>query len=260
MKKFTTFLKSNQFIYILGIFLIFIIWEIISISNGYGNLVFPSIKDTFIKLFEILSKKEIYISILWTILRTLIGFISAFILAILLGVLSGNFPKFRIFLKPLITVLKSAPTAAFVFLFLILSGSKYAPIYIVFLLSFPILYESVVGGIINISDDLIDAVKIDGASFTRSFIKVKLPLAMPYIIVGITSSFALSFKTCIMAEIISGDTNYGLGSLITSYRNSDPANLTPIFSITFIAIVIILIIDLFSNIINNRLKLKGMVK
>ena len=50
-----------------------------------------------------------------------------------------------------------------------------------------------------------------------------------------------------MAEIIAGDTNYGLGSAINSYRNAEPANLTPIFAITFIAIILILVVDLLSQ-------------
>ena len=251
MKKLISVIKSNTSLYIFGIFFVFIVWYIISIAQGYGNLIFPTPIDTIKKTVEILKEKTIYISILWSLLRTLIGFISSLLLALIMGSLAGTFKGVQTFLKPFIVVLKSAPTAAFVFLFLIISGSRYAPIYIVFLLSFPILYESIVGGMNNISSDVIDAVKIDGGNVYSIFTKIKLPLSLPYLLVGIASSFALSFKTCIMAEIISGDTSYGLGSMITAYRNLEPANLTPIFSITLIAIIIILLIDLMSNLINN---------
>lgn len=246
MKKFTTVLKSNTSLYIYGIFFVFILWYLISISQGYGNLIFPTPHETFIKTIDILSNKTIYVSILWTALRTLIGFLSSLILALIIGLIAGTFSRIQLFLKPIIVVLKSAPTAAFVFLFLILSGSRYAPIYIVFILSFPILYEAIVGGLNNIDKEVLDAVKLDGGDFIKTFTKIKLPLSLPYLLVGIESSFALSFKTCIMAEIIAGDTNYGLGSMITAYRSIEPANLTPIFSITLIAIIIILLIDLAS--------------
>ena len=247
MKKFIGALKTNTSIYIYGIFFAFLVWYIISLSQGAGNLIFPTPFETVKKTIEILSSKTIYISIAWTILRTLIGFVSALILALILGLTIGSFKKTQVFFKPLITILKSAPTAAFVFLFLILSGSKYAPIYIVFILSFPILYEAMVGGLNNIDKEIIDAVKIDGGDTISIFMKVKLPLSLPYLFVGVLSSFALSFKTAIMAEIIAGDTNYGLGSMITAYRNLEPANLTPIFSITLIAIIIIIIIDIVTS-------------
>ena len=57
-----------------------------------------------------------------------------------------------------------------------------------------------------------------------------------------------------MAEIITGDTNYGLGSMINAYRNAEPANLTPIFAITLIAIIIILLVDLLSTLIKSKIE------
>ena len=255
MKKFISVIASNTSFYIYGIFFVFSLWFLISISQGLGNLVFPTPVETFIKTGELLSSSYIYKCIGWTTLRTLIGFSISFLSALILGLFAGSFKKVQTFLKPLMIVLKSAPTAAFVFLFLIISGSKYAPIYIVIILAFPILYESVVGGLSSIGDEINDALKVDSGRFFISFFKVKLPLSLRYITVGLASSFALSFKTAIMAEIIAGDTNYGLGSAITSYRNSEPANLTPIFAITLIAITIILIVDLLSYIVKRKVEI-----
>lgn len=255
MKKVLSFLTNNTTFYIYGIFFVFVIWYLISISQGYGNLVFPNPIETFAKTGELLSKTYIYKCIGMTLLRTLIGFAIAFISAMVLGVISGSFKKFQVFLKPLVIVMKSAPTAAFVFLFLILSGSKYAPIYIVTLLAFPILYESVVAGLNAITDEINDALKVDSGKFFTSLFKVKIPLSFRFIAVGLASSFALSFKTSIMAEIIAGDTDYGLGCAINAYRNYEPANLTPIFAITLIAIVIILLVDLVSVLIKSKINI-----
>ena len=249
MKKFITALKSNTFIYILGVFFIVGIWYIISLSQGHGNIVFPLPHETFVKTGEILSKAYIYKCIGWTILRTLIGFGIAFASALILGLLSGRFPKVYVFLKPLVIVLKSAPTAAFIFLFLILVGSKFASIFIVILIAFPILFEAVVGGLNSISPEVNDAMRIDTGNALIAFFQVKLPLAIPYIVVGLLSSLALSFKTSIMAEIIAGDTNYGLGSAIIAYRSMDPTDLTPIFAVTLIAILLVLIVDIVTLVI-----------
>lgn len=254
MKKFITALTSNLSLYIYGILFVLLLWYIISVSQTYGNLVFPSPFETFAKTGELLSEGYIYKCIGMTIARTLIGFGIAFASALVLGLFAGSFPKLKTFLTPLVTVLKSAPTAAFVFLFLIISGSRYASIYIVILLAFPILYESVVGGLNSITDDIRNAAKIDSGRFFETFFKVKLPLSLRYIVVGLASSFALSFKTSIMAEIVAGDTGYGLGSAITSYRNGEPANLVPIFAITLIAITIILLVDLASFLIKRYFK------
>lgn len=256
VKKFISIINSNPFIYFLGIAFIFLAWYIISVAQGYGNIVFPTPVETLAKTGELLSNAYIYKCIGWTILRLLIGYSISFVLAMILGVFAGYYEKFYTFLKPLIIILKSAPTAAFIFLFLILVGSRFASIFIVILVTFPILYEAAVAGIKNIPDHLNEALKIDCGNFVYGFIKVRIPLALPYISVGLLSSFALGFKTSIMAEIISGDTNYGLGSAITAFRNSDASNLSPIFAITLIAIMLISLVDIAILLIKKHFKVQ----
>ncbi len=251
MKK---FILSNTSFYIYGIFLVFGIWFLISFTYGAGNLLFPSPIETFKALGSLFREKDIYISLGWSLLKTLIGFLSAFIIALILGSIAGNIKKIQLLLKPLIIVFKSAPVAAFVFLFLVLIGSSWAPIFIVFLIAFPILYESVVGGINNIDPIYLDAAKLDSKSYFRTLIYIKMPLSLPFIIVGLASSFALSFKTEIMAEIITGSTAGGLGTLIYAQRQIDPSNLAPIFAITLLAIIIILIVDLMGYLIKKHVK------
>ena len=75
---------------------------------------------------------------------------------------------------------------------------------------------------------------------------------MPYIVVGIASSFGLSLKIEIMAEVITGYTRLGLGSAILAAQRSDPTNMVPIFAYSFVAIVVMLVFDLLSNAIKKK--------
>ena len=244
MKRLIT---SNAFLYTLGLVFVFALWAVISYSRPEGSFVFPSPIDTFAFAFDLLGRKFFWQSIGMTLLRTIEGFGIAFALAALFGSLSGALPPLQRFFKPLILVLKSAPTAAFVFVFLIISGSTRAPIWIVGLLAFPILYESFVAGINAIPLEIRWAAKLEQASFMKTLTSIKVPLAFPYVALGVLSSFALSFKTEIMAEIITGSTDAGLGGYIRMFKNDNPTDLTPIFAIASIAIVIILIVDLATH-------------
>ena len=250
-----TFITNNYFLYTLGIIFIFLLWLFLSSALGKASLIIPSPIETFKVFGELFVSKYTWESIGWTLLRTLIGFGIAFVIAFILGIIGGNNKYVYTFLKPFIAVLKSIPTAALVFLFLILSGSRFAPTYIVFLLSFPILYESIAGGIRSIPQEINESLRLDSNNIIRPIMQVRIPLAMPYIIVGLASSFALSLKTEIMAEIITGDTNYGLGSMISAYRTIDPSDLTPIFAIALIALIIILITDVIGMVINKVIKI-----
>lgn len=224
----------------------------ISLSQGSGNLIFPDPLTVFKDFFMMLGKGNTYIRIGWTLLRTLEGFGIALLIAIILGTIAGLIKKVQVILKPLMIVFKSAPTAAFVFLFLVLFGGKYAPIYVVSLLATPILYESIIAGFNNIPQEIEDALKVDANGKINSILKVKIPLSIPFFMVGLASSFALSLKTEIMAEIITGGTHMGLGTAIYAYRIMDPTNLSPIFAITLIAITIVLIVDLLGYLVKKK--------
>ena len=102
-------------------------------------MVFPNPIDTFKEMFNILSKKYIYQCIGSSILRMVIGFLISIVLALIFGLFAGNSEKFKTILIPLMTTLKSIPTASLVFLFLVLVGAKNAPILLVIVISFPIL-------------------------------------------------------------------------------------------------------------------------
>ena len=257
MKRQTkTFIGNYIFIYTLGLIFVFCLWFFLSYVIGKNNFIIPTPNKTFEALGKLFKDKYLYKSIGWTLLRTFIGFGLAFIVAILLGTLAGHFKKAYLFLKPLMLVFKSIPTAALVFLFLVSAGSRFAPIYIVFLIAFPILYESIAGGMQNVPSEIKDASKIDGAGFFRNIFKVEVPLSLPYIIIGLTSSFALSIKTEIMAEIITGNTDEGLGCMIQAYRLFDPTNMAPIFAIALIALVIILFFDLIGMIVKKYISVE----
>lgn len=251
MKKFI----SNKFVlFFLGVLFVIAIWFICSLLFDKNGAIFPSPILTFSKFINLLGEKYTYQCLGYTFLRMLAGFGLSFVVALLFGILAGNHPNFYQFLKPLMTVIKSIPTVALVFLFIVLVVPKNAPIFVVFVICFPILYEGVAGGIKNVDKDMIEASKVDGANYFKSTLFIKLPLAIPYIIVGVVSSFALSFKIEIMAEVITGVTARGLGSAISNARNDDPGNTAAVFAYALLAVLIVLLVSLIEEVVKYLIK------
>ncbi|HNX16413.1 MAG TPA: ABC transporter permease subunit [Bacilli bacterium] len=251
MKKFIT---NKYILYILGIIAIFLLWWLLSLIINEPIAIFPDPIRTIAYSFIILGKGYFYQSLGFSLLKLLVGFAIAFALAIFFGTIAGNSLSFHKFFAPIMTVLKAIPTVAVVFLFLVLLKANNLPILTVILLVFPILYEATSNGIRNIDNDIIEAMKLDCHSIIRGNLQVKLPLAMPYILVGVASSFALSIKIEIMAEALSGFTGYGLGVAIRYAQENNPGNMVPVFAYSFLAIAIMLIISLGANLIKNALK------
>ena len=251
MKKFI----SNKFtIFGLGILFVIALWFILSLCFDVNGGIFPSPIETFKEFGTLLTKPYSYQCLGYTFLRMLIGFSVSFIIALIVGIFAGNHQSLYMFLKPLMTVIKSIPTVAIVFLLIVLVAPKNAPIFVVIIICFPILYEAVVGGIKKVDKELVQASEVDGAGYFRKVLFIKLPLSIPYIIVGIASSFSLSFKIEIMAEVITGYTRNGLGSVIHAVQQDDPTNLTGVFAYSLFAIIFMLLITLLEQVIKHYLK------
>lgn len=247
-----TFIKNNKVLYTIGIILFVIIWYIIAEIIGQKQLIFPGPIETFKDLFILLTKKYTYLSILSSLIKMIIGYMISIVLAMIFGIIAGLNKYIEKILKPTIIALKAIPTASLLFLFIVLAGFEYAPVFVVILISFPILYDSIVGGLTNIPKSLNEATLIDGGNSFKNIVKIKLPLASNYILVGIASSFGLAFKVEIMAEVLTGKTSYGIGNAIHTIQSSE-SSMVSIFSWTIIAITILLIITFISNIIKKKL-------
>ena len=127
----------------IGISILLFIWEISSKTfNNYQ--IFPDVILTFEKSLQLLSDPKIYLAILTSLGVCLITLIISFILAIIMGILSGLFEPINKILTPLISVMKVAPTAVIVILLLVFVKSSISIITVIFLVVFPILYESIV--------------------------------------------------------------------------------------------------------------------
>ena len=240
--------------FLYGTIFVFLLWWIISLFSN--PLIVPSPIDTIALSLKYLGQGYTYACIGNSFLRMIIGFMIALIIAFVLGLIVNDNEKLYQFFTPLMTFFKAIPTAALVFLFIVLLDAKNAPILVVVLIATPIIYESVVGGFRSTDKYVLESARVDGSNKVQRVLAIQLPLSVPYIIIGMISAFSLSFKIEIMAEVITGYTRSGLGSAIKGAQNADPTNMVPIFAYSLIAVVFMLIITLVSHLITSKLKKK----
>ena len=218
-----------------------------------NNMIFPSPFATFRRMFELLAEKSTYKYLGFSLIRLFVGFAVSFLLAFLLGIIVNNNETLYNFFTPLITFLKAAPTATFVFIFLVLFGGRNAPAWVVVLMTFPILYESIVSALKSTPKAMLDAAKVDGASKIKALFMVQIPLGIPFITLGLLSTFGMAFKVEIMAEIITGITNGGIGTMIKISNLLDGLDLTNMFAYSLLAIILVLIVSISASIFKNRI-------
>lgn len=253
MKKFIL----NKYVLIsLGILLLFGLWFLATLIFDKESMVFPSPIITFQAFFELLGIGYTYQCLGFSVLKMLIGFVMALVIAFVLALIVRDDEHLYTLFSPTITAIKAIPTAAIVFLFVVLIDAEYAPCFLVMIISLPILYESLVNGMKNIDRQVLNAVKVDGGKGMQKIFRIQLPLALPYLAVGIISSFSLSFKIELMAEIVTGYTKNGLGSLIKYTQTTDPTNMAAIFAYSLIAILLMIIVSIPLDILRKKIAVK----
>lgn len=255
MNKFkATFKKiQNPLFIFLGLLFIFFTWWIVALI--INKTLLPSPIDTFSTLFSLLGIKDTYLALLGTLGRMLFAFTLSFIVGAVLGTLAGFYKWFHSFLKPLILILRTLPTAAAVLALIVLLKPFWTPVIVTSLVIFPIIYEAFVSGIRNVDETILDALKLDGAKHRQSYLSVYIPASGPYIILALVQSLGLGMKVSIMAEILAPSENINsLGRLINyAFQIAD---IKTILAYSMLAIFIIAIIDLGLHHLKKRLKVK----
>lgn len=246
MKKFFT---NKTVLFLLGIVALILGWFLVSKMVDKNGVIFPGPFETILMVVDLLKKSSTYNAILFTFSRLILGFVLSLFIAFILGTIVNDNEKLYSFFQPIVTFFKSVPTGTIVFLFITLSGISGAPVLVVITVTFPILYEAIVGAYKNTDKAIIESTRVDGSSKLKTLLTIQLPIGLPTILVGLTSSFSLAFKVEIMSEILTGFTNGGLGSLIKGAQILNPVDLTMMFAYSFIAIVFILLITYLSNLV-----------
>lgn len=249
--------RGEKFVaFLLGVFFFILVWWLLSRLLQENNLHYlPSPQKIFervgIYLFQDGAAKT-YSALGYSVLKLSIGFVISFALALLLGTLSALFPLFASFEKSHILLFRSIPTAAIALLLgtafwlEIPSLQPFIPSILTFLVAFPILYQGFLDGILSLSPETKDALRLEGAERKlESVFFVYWPGAFNFIKLSLTQALGLSFKVTIMSEIVtnSGTSKaVGLGTLIGQSITVD-ADLNAALAYSLIAVLFVFLMD-----------------
>ena len=237
--------------YGLGILFIFAIWYFGSIAFN-NEFIVPSINNTINALRNLFVDGYTYKVLGSTLLRLIISISICFILGVLLAALSKISFKFKAFVKPLFTLLKTLPVAVVVVLLLVVLNEN-ALYYIVAVVVLPIIFEATINALDSIDKNIIEEVKMDSTVTPYVIRKIYLPLTLPYIFTSLLQSFGLGLKVLVMAEFIS-NTKHSIGYEIMYYKDF-VNDISYVYAWSIILVVFVICVDS----IINTLKRKSLV-
>jgi NitT/TauT family transport system permease protein len=130
-----------------------------------------------------------------------------------LGLLFGFLPRVYRVLVPFIAAFYALPKIALAPLFIILLGiGMSSKVALVAITVFFLLLNSTIDGVRDVDRDLVQSLRLMGATRVEVLRKVLLPSALPWIFTGARISVRYAFTATLLAELIAA--NRGLGFLI----------------------------------------------
>lgn len=211
-----------------------------------NEIIFPTIRSTIRGLMEIIGEPNFLIIIKHSLLRNVTGFLISLFLAIFIGILSSLSRIIYNMMVPIMNFFSSVPTMAIIILALIWLNNEFVPLFVGFIMVFPVLYEAVLNAILNIDQNIINMVQL----YKVDKIVIIKDIYLPSIFINLglifTSTLGMSLKMVIAGEVLS-QPKYGIGSnlqLQKTYLNT---------SKVFAWIIIILLISKILEYLLNRI-------
>jgi NitT/TauT family transport system permease protein len=170
-------------------------------------------------------------------LETVLGYVTAVVIALPLGLAIAFSPFLRRTIYPFFVTLEMTPKIAFAPLFISWLGFGLLPkVIIVFLVCFfPIVLNAILA-FNSLSEELTRFCRSTGAGVWRTFMKVRLPAAMPQCFVGFKYAAINATVGAAIAEFIGSDQGLGFYIQISTGNQRPDLAFAGIFLLTLVGL------------------------
>jgi len=183
-----------------------------------------------------------------TLLEVVAGFLLATAVGIPLALAVFYSPSFERAIYPLLVGLQTVPKVALAPLLVLYLGYGWAPkIVLAFLISFfPIVISTVVG-LQSLDKALVNLVRSMGANEWQTFVKLRLPAALPSIFGGFKVAIALAVIGAVIGEYVAAEKGLGYLQLQANSLFDTPRNFASVLAISLLGVALHTIIDLIER-------------
>lgn len=179
-----------------------LMWEILSLIINQ-EIYLPSPHATFSSLLNLLNNKDTYITIFYSTYRTLIGFILSCALGIFFGIICGIYKFVYDLFYPLIVIIRTIPVMSIIIIAIMWFKDTNVPIFVAFLMCFPIIWTNTVSGIRSTDIKLLQMCEVYKIKKKRVIKSVYFYSSLPYIKAGMISALGIGWKVTSAAEVLS---------------------------------------------------------
>lgn len=203
-------------------------------------LYLPSLGETFTALYRIIFYIDFWINVGATFLRVLVGLTLSFVFGVLLGMISAKSNFIALLFSPFLSTMKAIPTMSIIILALVWLKTGFVPIFVCFILCFPIIYTNTLNGIKGIDIKLVELCDIYKIKRKRKITSVIIPSVRPHILSALMVCIGLSWKSTIAAEVLSAP-KLSMGYQL--YKTKIYLDIPELFAWTIVIVIFSMLIE-----------------
>lgn len=241
-------------LYGLSIVLWIVIWHFLALHIG-KEVFLPTPQKVFtVLIHDLLPSDTFRLSVISSLSNIGYGFLIGLILGLALAILAYLSFVIEAFLWFPINVIKAVPVASFVILSLLWIDSKDLAIFIPAIIVLPTIYVSVLTGIKETSNKLLDMAKVFKISFTKRIFSIYIPNCLPYFLSASSLAVGMAWKSGVAAEVI-GLAKNTIGNEL--YKSKLYFMTPELFAWTIVIVILSIICELFIKAIIKTFNPKG---
>lgn len=186
------------------------VWQIVDLLIG-NDILFAGPLETLVSLSGNIVTSQFWMTIMTTLSKIALGYLIGAAIGLLLAVLSYNIPLIEEIVAPPLALIKSAPVASFIVLFLIWWSSSVLDTAICACIVLPQIYVGVLTGLKSTDKSLLEMADVFGINPLDRLNCIYMKSLKPHIESAVRISVPMSWKSGIAAEVI-GTPDHTIGA------------------------------------------------
>ncbi|MBN2048980.1 MAG: ABC transporter permease subunit [Spirochaetales bacterium] len=196
------FISKTRLIGFLSLLLILLLWKLLSFFLK-ADIILPPPEKAFTVFLAFIRRRAFWAAVGATVLRGAAGFFLSFIAGTLVGLAAGANTLVHAFIRFPLQIIRSTPVMSVILLAVMWFSSDAVPVFVAFLMSFPIVCQNVLQGTLHVDPALLEMAAVYRLSRRDTLLHISFPAVLPYLGAAATATLGLTWKVVIAAEVLS---------------------------------------------------------
>ena len=212
-----------------------VLWQAAAMTLGHGGLFLATPVQTLAALARIAPTAGFWQRIAFSALRILAGFLLAVAGGLVLGAAGARWRRVRIFVEPVMQLIRAMPVASFVILALLWVRGENLSVVVSFTHVLPVVYAGVLAGIADTDPQLLEMARVYRLPLGARLRYIWLPGVFPSFSESCIAAMGMCWKSGVSAEVI-GLPDHSVGDAL--YRAKITLSTPEVFAWTLVIVLL----------------------